>query len=391
MARASGRGTLVFASGAPPNETCESQGDLEMPRHLAEKIFPHDLEMAMSEDGAKTCPGVVGRDTERGKERARRGPLRLVEGQDESRRLADLFGLEGSILERKYRVDRVVGQGGFGVVYAGLHLVLERPIAIKVLRPMPRASSEQWADESASFLQEAKTIARLRHAAVVDVVDAGVTWVDAASRAVPWMVLEWLDGETLARHLEGRRGRGGRAPREALALMRPVIEAMIHAHDAGVIHGDLKPSNVMVLPSGDTPIKVIDFGAAEVRGDDPAAGTTATERWPRAFSAVCAAPEQLSGARTGPWTDVYALALMLTYVLTDRSPYPDDAIARSALAFDEARRPTASKAGVDAGAWEEVLARALSVYPARRPPDARALLEELERTLERAPRSRSAG
>jgi len=306
-------------------------------------------------------------------------PHHLVERQRESCRPRDLLGLAGSILERKYRVDRVVAEGGFGVVYAGFHLALERPIAIKVLRPTSCASSEPWADESANFLQEAKTIARLRHAAIVDVVDAGVTWVDAFSRDVPWMVLEWLDGETLAHHLEARRGRGGRAPREALVLLRPVLEAMVHAHDAGVVHGDLKPSNVMVLPSGDTPLKVVDFGTAKMLDGEPLAATTATERWSRAFSAVCAAPEQLSGARTGPWTDVYALALMLTEVLTDRAPYPDDAIARVSAVFDEARRPTPAKAGVDVGAWEEVLARALSVYPARRPPNARALLEELER------------
>ena len=296
--------------------------------------------------------------------------------------LADPFGLVGTLLERKIRVDRVVAAGGFGVVYAGHHLGLDAPVAIKVLRPSAHGAS--WGEAVAQFLNEAKTIAKLRHPAVVASLDAGVARVESAAEGVPWIVLEWVDGETLQADLARRRGQGGRSRDDALALLEPVIEAIAIAHDAGIAHRDLKPSNVMLAgaPDGLVRARVLDFGIAKLMEGEPTSdapsGDTATSADVRAFSLVCAAPQQISGTRTGPWTDVYALALLLTEVLTDRAPYPeDDAHARVAAVFDTTR-PTPAKLGVDAGPWEAVLAKALSVKPADRQPNARALLAELK-------------
>src|SRR5215471_15584879 len=123
---------------------------------------------------------------------------------------ADPLGLVGKLLERKYRVDRRVAEGGFGVVYAGHHIGLATPIAIKVLKCPANVRPEEWMDLVAQFLDEAKTIAKLRHPAVVSVMDAGVTPTEGNPEGLPWMVMEWLDGETLAEDLGRRRGRGGR-------------------------------------------------------------------------------------------------------------------------------------------------------------------------------------
>src|SRR5438552_17391198 len=133
---------------------------------------------------------------------------------------ADPFGLVGTLLDSKYRIDRVVAEGGFGVVYAGLHLALHAPIAVKVLRRGAGPEAGAWADLLASFLQEARTVARLRHPNIVAVLDVGVSAREGLT--VPWMVLEWLEGPTLLEELAQRRGRGGRSPAECLTLLRPI-------------------------------------------------------------------------------------------------------------------------------------------------------------------------
>src|SRR5207245_349715 len=111
-------------------------------------------------------------------------------------------------------------------------------------KPSSGVDPEAWNELLAQFLQEAKTLAKLRHPNVVAVLDAGFAPIEGFDADVPWMVLEWLEGETLRDALLARRGRGGRTPAECLDLLRPVLEAMADAHDAGIVHRDLKPSNI---------------------------------------------------------------------------------------------------------------------------------------------------
>src|SRR5256885_11327748 len=140
------------------------------------------------------------------------------------------FALAGALLDGKYRVDRVVAEGGFGVVYAGHHTVLDVPIAIKVLK----ATRGDLAEQSLRFSREAQTIAKLKHPSIVQVLDAGLWRPDADGSAgapaadsplrsdgpLAWMVLEWLNGQTLKANLVERRGLEGRTPIEAKALLR---------------------------------------------------------------------------------------------------------------------------------------------------------------------------
>jgi hypothetical protein len=307
--------------------------------------------------------------------------LDLVEASAAKRMGGDPLGLLQTILERRYRIDRLVAEGGFGIVYQAHHLALGVPVALKVLRPSLRDDPEAFVDLMNQFREEAKVLSRLRRASVVAVLDSGVSALGGSPGGLPWMALEWLEGETLKEHLARRRGQG-RTPAECLELMRPALEAIAEAHDLGIAHRDLKPSNIMLVPTkgGVTP-RVLDFGIAKMMaGDnDPAsAGDTTTSSSQRAFTASCAAPEQLSGARTGPWTDVYALGLLLTEVLTDRPPIPTrDANERYRVAFAK-ERPTPGSMGVDVGRWEGVLTRALAVRPSDRQRDARELLEELD-------------
>ena len=295
----------------------------------------------------------------------------------------DPLGWVGTLLERKYRVDARVAEGGFGVVYRGEHIGLGRALAIKFLKPVADVSADERDQLVVQFLEEARLIARLTHPAVVKVIDAGVTPTEARPEGTPWIAMEWLDGETLADELARRRARGDgeRSPAEVRALLRPVVEAMAEAHDAGIVHRDLNPSNLMLVPGGPSVVaRILDFGVAKLMAPDapPASSHTTTGVTVRACSLAYAAPEQLSGARTGPWTDVHALGLLWTELLCGRRPIAlDDVDAYYRAAFDPAR-PTPASRGVDVGAWQPILARALALHPQDRYASARELLAAID-------------
>nr|MBK7070349.1 serine/threonine protein kinase [Deltaproteobacteria bacterium] len=294
----------------------------------------------------------------------------------------DPFALVGVRLDGKYDVHSVVAEGGFGVVYRGTHRTLQKPIAIKVLKTppsLPDASRKAFIDK---FVFEARTIARLEHPGIVRILDFGGGLLPAGG-AAPWIVLEWIDGHTLDDALAARRHHGGQSPADALALLRPVFDALAVAHDEGVAHRDLKPANIMLARTrqGIEP-KLLDFGIAKSMSDDESApsGATATRTELRAYTPAYAASEQIGSTRTGPWTDVHALALLLTEVLTDQAPIRgDDSTALTVDALSPLR-PTPAKFGLDVGPWEPILARALALRPAERFQHAREFLQALDAT-----------
>lgn len=297
--------------------------------------------------------------------------------------VADPFSLLGTRLDGKYDVHSVVAEGGFGVVYRATHRSLQKPVAIKVLKTPPSIPESHRRTFIDKFVFEARTIARLEHPGIVRVLDFGGGLLPSGG-AAPWIVLEWIDGDSLESLLDARRDRTGRPPAEALALLRPVFEALAIAHDEGVAHRDLKPANVMLARTrqGVEP-RLLDFGIAKSMADDEAhpSGATATRTVIRAFTLEYASPEQHGGTRTGPWTDVHALALLLVEVLTDRPPIVgEDSTALTVDALSPVR-PTPAKVGLDVGPWEPVLARALALRPNDRFQHARELLQELEASM----------
>lgn len=289
--------------------------------------------------------------------------------------------LTGETLLGRYGVEERVAEGGFAVVYRARHLELGVPVAVKVLTAVNRYAGEARAAHLALFRQEARTLAALNHPALVRVLDFG-THGDR-----PWMAMEWLDGATLEDDLRGRAG-VGRSPREALDLLRPAFDALAYAHEAGVSHRDIKPSNLMRVkaPRGAPALRVIDFGVAKVdeAGPDAGSGSTRTASSVAAFTASYAAPEQVGRTRTGPWTDVHALALVLVEALVGARAYGDATGADLVEAVLREPRPTPARMGVDVGPWEPVLARALARLPAARPATAAALWTELASSVEEA-------
>ena len=279
------------------------------------------------------------------------------------------------MLEGQYRIDSVVGEGGFGVVYRGRHISLDQPIAVKVLKGLDGGDAAINALVLEKFRAEARLLYTLSQGSlhIVRSLDYGAATVPSGAWA-PFMVLEWLDGRSLSEDLEERRKQGlrGRSVAEALAILEPAAEGLSIAHQRQVAHRDVKPANIFLLADGPTSgrgraVKVLDFGIAKIMKEGEAAGTKGTFA---SFTWQYAAPEQLDPRLGGSGlpTDVYAFALVLTELLTDRKPIEDrDVVGIMRTATDRNRRPTPRTRGANVpDAYEAVCLRALAVDPKSR-------------------------
>ncbi|RLB55752.1 MAG: protein kinase, partial [Deltaproteobacteria bacterium] len=210
----------------------------------------------------------------------------------------DPFDLCGVAIDDKYRVDRLVGRGGFGVVYRGVHIGFDEPIAIKCLK-LPGELKESERDELLARLKdEGRVLHRLSKlsSGIVQALDVGAM-TTPNGKWVPYLVLEWLEGETLAEHLRGRRdqGDGSTSLEEALELLEPVARALAVAHRQKVAHRDVKPENIYLTEvSGQRTLKVLDFGIAKVLTQHATftAAPAATAQQASAFTPSYGAPEQ---------------------------------------------------------------------------------------------------
>jgi serine/threonine-protein kinase len=292
----------------------------------------------------------------------------------------DLYGIEGQVLDGQFRVDRAIGEGGFSVVYRGLHIGLDEPVAIKCLKLQSPLATSVVDGIVRRFRDESKIHYRLSRGSlhIARTIAAGTTMAPATGALVPYMVLEWLEGFTLSEELRARRMRGeqGRTLPEVIRLLDPVADAMAFAHAQGVVHRDLNPSNIFVAHAqGTSKLKVLDFGVAKVISDHALSlgPRVATIGQIRMFTPAYAAPEQFHDAlgAIGPYTDVYSFAVLVVELLADRSPIEGEHIGEYAdKALDPVRRPTPRSMGVQVGdAVEAVLARAVTVDPSQRPRD----------------------
>ncbi len=202
-----------------------------------------------------------------------------------------------------YQIIGELGRGAMGVVYQALQLRLNRPCALKMILAGAHASAEN----SVRFLAEAETVAKLQHPNVVQIHNVGV------AGGLPFLELEYVDGGSLDRRLDGTPWQA----RRAAALVESLATGVAEAHRLGVIHRDLKPANVLLAADG-TP-KVTDFGLAKSLNLD--SGLTQSESILGSPSYM--APEQAAGhsKAVGPLADVYALGAILYELLTGRPPF----------------------------------------------------------------------
>ena len=273
----------------------------------------------------------------------------------------------GSTIAGKYHVEQVVAQTALSVVYRATHRVWQRSVAIKAFTA-PSLSDDARQQLLASFVEEGRLLMDLseRCASICQARDVS-SLTTSRGDWVPYTVLEWLDGESLEELLRRERAEG-RPPRTlsaALELLNPIAEALAVAHERGVVHRDVKPGNIFVLGAvqGEAPrAKLLDFGVAKMmRGAAAPAGPTATQ----SFTPSYGAPEQFSAAygTTGPWTDVYALGLIVVELLAGREALQGDAVGTlAAQSCDPEVRPTARRLGaVVTDDLEHALERALAV------------------------------
>jgi serine/threonine protein kinase/WD40 repeat protein/Flp pilus assembly protein TadD len=262
-----------------------------------------------------------------------------------------------------YRILNEVGRGGMAVVYRARQDNPARVVAVKVLL----AGSHSRGEWRARFRAEADTIARLRHAHIVQVFEAG------EHDGLPFLALEFCEGGSLTQRLGGTPQPG----REAAALVAKLALAVEHAHRAGVIHRDLKPANVLLTGEGEP--KVSDFGLAK---QEEAAGLTATGAVLGTPSYM--APEQAAGenATVGPATDVYALGAILYEMLTGQPPFRG---ANDLETLDQVRRQEPVAPGRLQGATprdlETICLKCLRKEPRQRYATAGELADDLRRFL----------
>jgi serine/threonine-protein kinase len=278
--------------------------------------------------------------------------------------------LAGRVLDEKYRLDRRLGEGGMGTVYQATHLLIERPVAVKVLHQ--RFVEDEAAQER--FRREARAAGRLRHTNAVTVTDFGRT-----SDGCVYIVMELLEGRNLRELLAFESPlESGRA----VALMAQVAAAVEAAHESGVIHRDLKPANIFIVQPKNAPplVKVLDFGIAKLAADsvDDSEQHALTLTGVMIGTPRYMSPEQCDGAHLTPAADVYSLGIILYEMLTGATPFTGASPLAVALQHSSKppRRPTELVANIPAE-LERVVLHALEKNPLNRPPDAGAFRREL--------------
>jgi serine/threonine-protein kinase len=237
----------------------------------------------------------------------------------------------GRLLDRRYRVVRVLAQGAMGTVYEGVQVSVKRPVAIKVIR------DDLGHDEAAvhRFLREARLLTRIAHPNIVDVFDFGAT-----SDGQLYLVMELLRGQTLDGALADH---GAFTVRRACEVALQLCDALVAAHAHGVVHRDLKPANIFLLPALGDWVKVLDFGLAKSFAPDPrvAAGSGmypmpvrsseepldlyAAEEITRAGvllgTPMYMAPEAICADAVDPRTDLYSFGCIVHELLTGTPPF----------------------------------------------------------------------
>lgn len=255
-------------------------------------------------------------------------------------------GMSDTELGGRYLLGGVLGRGGVAEVYRARDRVLDRDVAVKLLRESVDDS------DRARFLGEARVLAQLSHVGLVTVLDAGTT----GDR--PYLVMELVEGPTLAAVL-----RDGPLPLDRVAdVGAQVAGALAYAHEQGVVHRDVKPANVLLGDRGF--VKLADFGIARLIGDTVRHTRTGTSIGTPAYLA----PEQVTGSAVGPPADVYALGLTLLEAATGERAFPG---TPTEAAMARLHRPPAIPADLPA-TWRSLVAAMTATDPEARPTAAAA-------------------
>lgn len=263
----------------------------------------------------------------------------------------------GSILENRYRLDRMLGQGGMGAVYRAWDMRLEQWVALK-------ENNLTTPDAQTQFEQEAKVLARLRHSNLPRVIDHFIT-----AQGVQYLVMDFVEGMNLAEML---RSRGRLMPEEVMQWLSQICDALnyLHTQNPPIIHRDIKPQNIRMTPDGRAVL--VDFGLSKVGSQQQRTATGALGVTP-GFSP----PEQYGAAHTDQRSDIYSLAATLYALFTGETP--PDSIQR-AIANMVLKSPREMNIAISP-ALEAALVHGLETQPGRRPASIVAFQQEIEGAL----------
>lgn len=217
-----------------------------------------------------------------------------------------------------YRISKLIGRGGMGIVYLASHLALNRTCALKFLAPS-LVTSVSWT----MFQNEAKTIALLTHATICQIYDLGIHRGN-----LPFYAMEYVPGQTLAAVLSQN---GPLVLERANEIFSKMAAGLVYAHSHGVVHKDIKPANIMLIPAADgtVDIKILDFGIAELIDTDDE-----RQNLPALGTAYYMSPEQFKGSGIDPRSDIYSLGCSMFEILTGRPPFSG---SRSELSLAHAK------------------------------------------------------
>ncbi len=282
--------------------------------------------------------------------------------------------LLGTTLDRRYKIERRLGEGGMGVVFLARHVVIEKAVAIKVLKHA--AARDQ--NVVRRFVQEAKAASRIGHPNIVDVTDFGST-----PDGTTYSVMEYVDGQTLAEviHTEARL-----YPSRAVQIVLQIARALAKAHAKGIVHRDLKPENIFLVQGGGRTdfVKIVDFGIAKVTSikKDPTLSPRLTRQGMVFGTPEYMPPEQASGnADLDRRVDIYSLGIILYHMLVGRVPHKGDSIMNTlTMVINDPIIPP-SQAAPELGisdAFETVVMRAVEKQRERRYQSMEELIVGLE-------------
>ena len=266
----------------------------------------------------------------------------------------------GEVLAKRYTIQRLLGKGGMGAVYLAADDVLGEPVALKVIS----STSAPWDPTLVErFRREAASSRKIASPNVIRIHDLGEAWP-----GLLYLSMEYFPGRTLSEVIARR----GVVPIATCKdYLDQICAGLIAAHDAGVIHRDLKPGNVMVGERD--AVKIIDFGLAKARAEDGLTATGALLGTP-----LYMAPEQIRGKNIDARTDVYALGALAFHLVTGRPPLTGDNAIAIGFAHLSEEPPRAKSLRPDIpDAWDDVIAAALAKSPSDRPPSAVAFREKI--------------
>jgi len=285
--------------------------------------------------------------------------------------------LLGATIDGRYKVEALLGKGGMGYVYAGRHAIIDKRVAIKVLRAEHAQNDSSAAQR---FLVEAKAASKIGHLNIVDITDFGVL-----PDGKTYFVMEYLDGPTLGRV---NHQAGPLAPERAIPITQQIARGLTAAHDKGIVHRDLKPENIFILerPSECQKdfVKIVDFGIAK----DISHKKKLTQAGMVLGTPEYMSPEQATGQPLDHRVDQYALGCILYEMLCGEVPFRAETPTKTLTqhVFDKVTPPSQRSANVKIpAALEAVVMRALQKKPAERFADLKEMIGALEQ-IER-PRS----